>query len=317
MILALPAALLAGCSGRGDALSLRTSGHIETTEVRVSTKVGGTLLSFPAKEGDRVERGRQIAQIDTVDLCLQRASAGADADLAASELRLREEGSRREEIAVSAALLTQAEAELAAAEADLSRMEGLLREGSGTVKARDDARTRRDLAAAGVEAARQQLKMRRDGSRPEEIAAARARLEAARARLALVEQQIRDASIQSPLDGIMTQKLVEEGELPAPGTPLCLVSDLAHPWLTVYVGETDLGRIRLGGEAEVRTDSGQTRTGRISFISEKAEFTPKNVQTRDERVKLVYKVKIALENEDGLFKSGMPAEASIPLGNAK
>ncbi len=95
-----------------------------------------------------------------------------------------------------------------------------------------------------------------------------------------------------------------------------MITDLDDAWLTVYVGEPDLGRIRLGQEAEVVTDDGQTRKGKVTFIASKAEFTPKNVQTRDERVKLVYKVKIGLENKDGLFKPGMPAEARLRAADA-
>jgi HlyD family secretion protein len=97
-----------------------------------------------------------------------------------------------------------------------------------------------------------------------------------------------------------------------------VITDLAEPWLTVYVPELDLGRLRIGQEAQVRTDDGQARRGRVTFIASKAEFTPKNVQTRDERVKLVYKLKIGLENQDGLFKPGMPAEARLePAGDAR
>jgi HlyD family secretion protein len=112
--------------------------------------------------------------------------------------------------------------------------------------------------------------------------------------------------------GVVTQRLAEKGELATRGTGIVVVTDLADAWLNVYVSETDLGRIRLGQEAEVRTDDGQVRKGRVSFVASRAEFTPKNVQTRDERVKLVYRLKVALENADGLFKPGMPAEARLP-----
>jgi HlyD family secretion protein len=190
-------------------------------------------------------------------------------------------------------------------------MEGLLGLGSGTTKARDDARARRDAAAAALEAARERLRKLKAGSRPEEIDAARARVAAATARIAQLEQQIADATIVSPIGGVVTEKLAEAGELAARGAALVVITDLAEPWLTVYVPELDLGRLRIGQEAQVRTDDGQTRRGRVTFIASKAEFTPKNVQTRDERVKLVYKLKIGLENQDGLFKPGMPAEAKL------
>jgi len=90
-----------------------------------------------------------------------------------------------------------------------------------------------------------------------------------------------------------------------------VVTDLPNAWLNAYVAEPDLARLRLGQEAEVTTDDGQSRKGRVSFVASRAEFTPKNVQTRDERVKLVYRIKVALENADGLFKPGMPATAHL------
>jgi HlyD family secretion protein len=153
------------------------------------------------------------------------------------------------------------------------------------------------------------------GSRKEEIAAARARVQAADAGIARLEQQLADAVVVSPVAGIVTRKLSEEGELMAPGAGLVVVTDMANAWLNAYIPEPDLGRIRLGQEAEVVTDDGQTRKGTVSFIASRAEFTPKNVQTRDERVKLVYRIKVAVDNEDGLFKPGMPAEAYLEPGS--
>jgi HlyD family secretion protein len=165
-------------------------------------------------------------------------------------------------------------------------MEDLLASGSGTAKARDDAKTRYDITSG--------------------------RLAAAKARIAQLEQQITDTLIQSPLDGIVTQKLVEEGELLAAGATLAVVTDVKNCWLTAYVGEPDLTRIRIGQEAEVTTDSSTTgRKGKITYVSSTAEFTPKNVQTKDERVKLVYKIKISIDNRDLVFKSGMPAQSQI------
>jgi len=113
---------------------------------------------------------------------------------------------------------------------------------------------------------------------------------------------------------VLSERLAEPGELVAPGTGLAVLIELDRPWLTVYVAEPELGRIRLGQPVEVVTDGGESRQGRLSYISSKAEFTPKNVQTRDERVKLVYRVEVELDNEDGLFKPGMPAEARLGAG---
>jgi HlyD family secretion protein len=190
-------------------------------------------------------------------------------------------------------------------------MEKLLASGSGTDKARDDARTNRDVQQAMLDAARERLRKLRAGSRPEEIDAATARVAGADARIAQLKQQIADAVVKSPVEGVLTEKLAETGELVTRGTALAVVTELARPWLNIYLPEPDLGRIRLGQEAQVSTDSGQHRQGRVSFVSPQAEFTPKNVQTPEERAKLVYKIEIDLDNADGLFKPGMPAEARL------
>ncbi|MFQ5791556.1 MAG: HlyD family secretion protein, partial [Acidobacteriota bacterium] len=307
----------AGCRGERDGAVIRASGHVEATEVRISAKIGGTLEWLPMEEGDWVELGQEIARIDTVDLMLVLEAARAERDLAAADLRLRRAGYRQEEIAEATASVASAEAELEAAERDLQRFQGLLDTGSGTEKSRDDALTRRDLAARNLEASRERLHKLRAGYRKEEVEGAAARVAAAEARIAQIEQQIRDATVASPVAGVVTEKLVEQGELLPPGTALVVVTDLADAWLTAYLGERDLGRIRLGQAVEVVTDDGQTRQGRLTFIDARAEFTPKNVQTRDERVKLVYRIKISLDNADGLFKPGMPAEAVlVPQGPA-
>lgn len=306
--------LLFGCGNSRDASRIVTSGHVEATDVRVSTKVPGRLESFTLGEGDLVKAGQEMARIDTVDIRLALDTARAEREQAAAELRLRLAGSRAEEISEAEALAARAEADLAGAQRDTERMQGLLDEGSGTAKARDDAVTRRDMAESALRAARERLRRLRAGFRPEEIDAARARLSGADARIAQMEQQRKDCVITSPASGVLTEKLAEQGELLSAGAALAVVTDLTDAWLTVYVGEPDLARIRIGQEAEVITDDGRRRTGRISFVSPEAEFTPRNVQTRDERVKLVFKVKIRLENPDGLFKPGMPAEARLGAG---
>jgi HlyD family secretion protein len=306
----------ASCSRGRDEGVIVASGHVEATEVRVATKVPGRLSRVAVEEGDRVTAGQLLAQVDTTDVSLALAAARAERSQADAELRLRLAGARPEDVGEAEANVQRARADLDGAEKDLERMEGLLASGSGTAKARDDARARRDGAAAALAAARERLARLKAGSRAEEIDAARARVAASEARIAQLDQQLRDAVLASPVDGVVTEKLAEAGELAATGTAVAVVSDLGKPWLTVYVPEPDLGRVRIGQDAEVRTDDGQVRTGRIASVASKAEFTPKNVQTRDERVKLVYKLKIGLPNGDGLFKAGMPAEARIRAAGA-
>jgi HlyD family secretion protein len=307
----LAALVAAGCGNGGQTGVIAASGHVEATEVRLSAKVPGHLEAISVQEGDAVAAGQEIARIDTTDARLALAAAAAERAQADAERRLRVAGSRREDVAEAEAQLDRARADLRGAQEDLKRMEKLLASGSGTDKARDDARTRRDVAAATVEAAAERLRKLKAGSRPEEIDAATARVAAADARIAQLRQQIEDAVVKSPVAGVVTEKLAERGELLARGAGLAVVTELARPWLNIYLPEPDLGRIRLGQEVEVVTDAGQRRSGRVTFVSPQAEFTPKNVQTPDERAKLVYRVKVALDNADGLFKPGMPAEARL------
>ncbi len=314
--LLLPLLGLAACAAPEDPNGLVASGHVEATEVRISAEVAGRLESLAVAEGDPTHAGQELARLDATATRLALATAEAEKGQAEAELALRLAGSRAEDIAEAHAQVSRAEADLASASQDLERMETLLRSGSGTEKARDDARTRREVAQAQLEAARERWKKAQAGSRPQEIAAARARVAATEARIAQLGEQLSDATVASPLDGVVTEKLADVGELVAPGGGLLVVTDLAHAWLTVYVGEPDLGRVRLGQSAQVTTDGGEVRIGKVTFIDSRAEFTPKNVQTRDERVKLVYRVKIGLPNEDGLFKPGMPAEARLALGEA-
>jgi HlyD family secretion protein len=310
-LVATMAALGASCPEEVDPSLIIASGHVEATEVRLSTKVGGTLEWFELEEGDQVSAGDEIARIDTVDLELLLDAARAERALADSALRLRLAGFREEEIAEARAQVARARADLEAAERDLRRFQALLDRGSGTEKTRDDALARRNVAAETLAATEARLELVQTGARPEELDEARARLAAADARIAQIEQQIADATVTSSVGGVVTAKLVEEGELLHAGTALTVITDIASPWLTAYVSEQDLGRIRIGQSVSVVTDDGQTREGRLIFVNPEAEFTPKNVQTRDERVKLVYRIKVSLENADGMFKPGMPSEAQI------
>jgi HlyD family secretion protein len=312
--LATGAALVAAVSGCGQGArngTIQATGHVEAIEVRLAARVGGRLARFDPIEGDKVAAGQAVAVIDSVDLAGDRDRRLADLATARANLALLEAGTRREDIAAGRAALARAQADLDGANRDLSRLDELLQHGAVARQARDDAATRRDMAEAAVNEARAGLKRLEAGPRPEELAAARARVAAAEADLGRAQQALADAVITAPRGGIISEKLVEAGEMIGAGTPLAVLVDLETAWLNVYVPEPDLGRIRIGQAARVTTDDGQARTGTVSFIAPEAEFTPKNVQTKDERVKLVYRLKIALDNRDGLFKPGMPAEATL------
>lgn len=321
------AALAAACGDDGQANTLRVSGHVEATEVQVAAEVGGRLVELRVAEGDRVKRGDLLARLDTRDTELQIDRARADRAAADAQLRLLQAGSRAEDIRQAQAQVEAAEtdaaaaqAELKAAETDLERFEALLRANAGSQKQRDDAKTRADVArekvrggADRVRAAREGLARLRAGARPQEIDAARARVAAVDAQIATLEKSLEDAEVVSPANGIVTTKLVEQGELIPPRTPLVVVADLDHAWANLFVPEPMVPRVKFGQAATVFTDAGQAINGKVTFISPKAEFTPRNVQTADERSKLVYRIKVSVDNSQGVLKQGMPVDAELPL----
>lgn len=320
--------LLGACARSAPADRIRASGHVEATDVQVAPEAGGRILEVLVAEGDHVKAGDVIARLDTRDIELALRRADADRQQAEAQLRLLQAGARPEEIRQAEAQVASngadsaaAEAELAAAEVDLQRFEMLLQNNSGSQKQRDDAATRRDVARERVAAARARERASREalarleaGARREEIEGARARVAAAEAQLATLEKNRADTTVRSPLDGIVTEKLLEPGEMVAPRTPIVVVVDLDHAWADVFVEEPQVPRLRLGQAATLFTDAGGSGIpGKISFISSKAEFTPRNVQTAEDRSKLVYRIKIAVDNRQGVLKQGMPIEAEIPL----
>jgi HlyD family secretion protein len=301
---------LAACHGDRDG-GLRVNGTIEADEVRVATTLGGPVVEVRAREGDVVEAGRILLRLDTRELELQARRGAAAVRQAEAQLALARKGARAEDIAAAREGVTQAETALAAAEADRDRAEVLSAEGATTEKQADDAGTRVEILRSQLRAAQQQHKKALRGARPEELQVAEAGLEQAQAALALLEKKIGDAEVVAPSAGTVVHRLVEPGEIVGPGMPLFILEELSVVRLKVYVPEADLGRVRLGDRAQVTVDSFEDRTfeGRVTRINDRAEFTPKNVQTKDERVKLVFAVEVELDNQEGYLKPGLPADA--------
>ena len=329
---ALPALLAMGlcgstaCGGGSDDGPVRASGYVEATEIRVAAEVGGRILELLVEEGDRVAAASVIARLDTTDLDIAIRRAEAERAQAAAQLKLLQAGARVEDVRQARAQADSAQAEVAAAEselraaaADLARFEALVAANAGSRKQRDDAATRREVAAARLEAARERARAGREGvariragARREELAGAQARIDAVDAQIAGLRKSQADALVKAPVAGIVTARLVDPGELVAPRTPLVVVTDLDRAWANVYVDEPLVPRLSLGQPITLVTDAQQRVQGRITFISPKAEFTPRNVQTAEERTKLVYRMKVTTDNRQGVLKSGMPVEAEIP-----
>ena len=307
--------------------TIRVSGHVEATEVRVASDVGGRLIELRVMEGDRVAAGDLIGRLDATDAELQIARARADRAAAEAQLRALQAGARPEDIRQAQAEVAAAEGEAAAAnaeqkaaETDLERFEALLRANAGAEKERDDAGTRVEVARARVRSARERVQAAREvvarlqaGTRREDVDAARARVEAADAQIALLEKSRSDALIKATVAGVVTQKLADAGEQLAPLMPVVVVTDLDNAWANLFVPEPMIPRITIGQTATVLTDAGDTIQGKVSYISPQAEFTPRNVQTADERSKLVYRIKVNVDNRAGILKVGMPVDAELSL----
>jgi HlyD family secretion protein len=324
LILAVLAPGVAAC-GAGSDVVPRASGYVEATEVRVAAETSGRVVKVLIDEGAQVQAGAVLVEIDTSDTQLAIRRARADRDQADAQLRLVRAGARAEDIRQaraqadsSRAEIVAAEAELQAASDDLRRFEALLAANAGSQKQRDDAAARRNVASARVQAARERARAAdeavarlRAGARPEEISAAEARLAAADAQIATLEKTLADASVEAPVGGTVTSRLVDPGETIARGVPVIVISDLDRAWANVYVDEPLVPRLALGETVTLHTDAGQQIPGTITYISPRAEFTPRNVQTAEERSKLVYRIKVSVDNREGILKPGMPVEADL------
>jgi len=310
LILTFPALLALGCGLNGGGPD--GSGTIECTQVDLAPQVSGRILEITADEGDVVAAGDTLVRMDPQDYRLRADEAGAGLALEQARLDLALAGARSEDIKRAREQVRQAEAAERAAASDLARVREVFEKGSATGKQMDDAKAHFDEAKAGLEAARQSLEKLLRGTRQEEIRMAQAGVDLARARLAQADKALADCTVAAPLAGIVTTKIREAGETVSTGAPILTITRMEEAWLSVYIPETRLSKVKLGQRAFVAADGDPKRyEGTVTYVSPEAEFTPRNVQTPEERAKLVYRVKITLPNPDGVFKPGMPADGYL------
>ncbi len=266
------------------------SGLIEATEVVVSAETMGQLQSVNFKEGDRVVSGDTLCMIDTMTVSLQLAQAHAAREAAVTQ-------QRNAEIAIKQAALN-----LNLAEKEFDRAKSLIKTGSINQQQYDNLETvhaRAELAEKSAKAT---------------FEAAAAELSRIDANIGLLEKQHRDCFPIAPVSGVITDKYIETGELATLGKPLVKISQIDTVTVKVYLPPADLTKIKLGNRAEIDPEDGRELPleGTVTWISSEAEFTPKNVQTREARANLVYAVKITIPNPDEALKIGMPVSVSIP-----
>lgn len=303
---------VSGC-GDGNHGSIEASGTLEAVEVNIASKTSGHLIRLNVEEGDKVNVGDTIAVIDHDMPALQLRQAIAGVDLAQAQYNLLNNGARKEDLRAAEENVRQAESAFQTAKADHERIKELFASNSVSKKQNEDAESRLTITQAQYISAQQNLQKLQRFARPEDIQAAKARVDQAKAQADLIRKQISDSYIVAPVAGTVTYKPVEVGELITTGTVLVRLSKLEKMELMIYVNETELGKVKLGSQADVMIDTYPDKRypATVVYVSPIAEFTPRNVQTKDERTKLVFGVKLEVANQTGELKSGMPADALV------
>ncbi len=297
---------------------LTLSGNIEAHESLISFKVQGRIVDLPIEEGQQVEQGALLARLEDADFKQKVKIDEAGVAVRESDLALTLAGTREQEVKASHQSVVDAQADFAQKKADNDRAQQLFGKDEISAQDRELAATALKRSGANLAAMQQRYNEAREGSRKEDIAIARANLAQANANLGLSRIDETYTTLRAPAAGVITVRQAELGEVVAPGSPVVTLADLDHIWLRAYIAETDLGKIHWGQDAAITTDTypGKQYHGRISFISPDAEFTPKSVQTTAERVTLVYRIKIDIDNPNHELKPGMPADAHIQLAAA-
>jgi HlyD family secretion protein len=311
--------ILLGCNNASDKDVIETSGIIEATEVIVSSKVNSQVLYLFCDEGSKVSRGDTLAILDNEYYRFQYEQALALETSAKAQYELVLKGARKEDIIQAQEALAQAEETFQIAKTNYERFKNLKASQSVSEKQYEEAELNYKFAHSRLLQAKENLQKLEKLFRKEEIAQAEANWKRAQANSNLFRKYLSDCIIISPSDGVVLQKFIEAGENVNPGTPLFKIAKLDTMEMIVYVPESDIGKIHLGQDVDVTCDSypNKVYSGKVVFISEQSEFTPKSVQTKDERVTLVFAVKIKIPNPNFELKSGLPADAKITLANSK
>jgi HlyD family secretion protein len=294
--------------------AMKLSGNIEAHESLVGFKVTGRIVELPVEEGQNVAAGQTLARLDSDDYRQQVEVDEAAARVRESQLKLGLAGARSQDIKAAYQSVLDSKADLEQKKKDLERYNDLYKKDEVTGQTRDLADTNVVRAKANYERQQQIYNELVEGTRREQIVVDRANLHQARNTVGMSRVRLGYTLLQAPLAGVVLVRQAELGEVVAPGSPVATIADLDHIWVRVYLPETDLGRLGLGQEVSVAADTypGKRYRGRVSFISSEAEFTPKSVQTERERVTLVYRVKVDIENSNHELKPGMPADVFVP-----
>ncbi len=297
---------------------LTLEGNVDVRQVDLSFKVSGRIEKLNVDEGDRVNAGQVVAELDKTYFHDDLEQVRAQEQNSAANLARLEHGSRPEEIAQARARLVESQATQHRAAQDFDRYAALVGEGAISKQNYDQAKAALAEADAEVNYAQQTLHLQEIGPRVEDIDAGRALEASAKAAVVVSERRLKDADLIAPSEGIVLTRAREKGAIVNAGETIFTVTLISPVWVRTYVNERDLGRIREGLEGDVHTDSapGKVYHGHIGFISPKAEFTPKTVETRELRTDLVYRLRVIVDNPDGGLRQGMPVTVTFRLPTA-
>lgn len=298
-------------SSANDALTLY--GNVDLRQASLAFNGAERIAEVLAEEGDVVGKGQVLARLDTSRLAPQMQQAEATVAAQQAALLQLKNGSRPEEIAQARANLASAQADALNAKAQFERQSVLTANATASKQDLDTARAAAAVADAKVDVAQSALALAIAGPRVEEISQSEAQLRGSEAQLALMRQQLADAQLFAPFDGVVRSRLMEPGEIAAPSKPVFSLATRGTKWVRAYVSETNLGHLRPGMRAKITTDSfpDQPLDGWVGFISPVAEFTPKTVETTDLRTSLVYEVRVFVEDQKDVLRLGMPATVQL------
>lgn len=319
--------LLAGCQSRGQTGALTANGTIEATEVNVTARVGGTLQKLGVREGDRVKAGQLIGQLDTRSYSVQENQAQAGVAAAQASLDEAKSGARSQEIAAArqnmdalAAQVAAAQDQLTLQEDNFKRAQSLFQAGAIPEQSLQEQQTACDTARhklAGIkaqqEAARAKLELLQAGSTPQALDRLSAGVNQSEDNLKLARLNLDWTRLTAPISGTVISRNFEPGELIRPGAQVITLQDDRDRWLNVYVPENRLDQVKAGQPVQIRVDAYPDKTfpGRVEYISPQAEFTPRNVQTKQDRVDLVFRVKVRVTGGWAQLKPGVPADVTF------
>ncbi len=305
---------LAGTSSDRSMTELRASGTVEVVEADLGFPSAGRIETITVREGDNVSEGAELARLDRSELTARRAAA--EAQLAASRALLAElrTGPRAEEVAQGRSAVRATLRRLSDAERDLERSRRLFEGGAVSQQALDHRQTAFELAQAEYDQTQERLGILETGPRRERREAQAASVRHAEATLAQIDAALANTTILAPFDGIVTIRHREVGEIVSPGAPVVTVMNPDQRWVRIYLRQDMVGRVALGQDATITADAYSDRVyrGVVTHIASEAEFTPRNVQTTAERVKLVFEVRVRIAEDPSFdLKAGLAADVQL------